>query len=75
MIVHVVWRDKNRRETCYETPYVACFTDPTDHVGERIVIIPTVDADERTIYMDNVKSVRVFDGGKEIRHYHARLEA
>ena len=74
MIVYVSWKDEKRRETFYETPYAACYNDPKDNAGERIVIVPVIDGDERTIYMNDVKSVSIWQGGKEIRFLHSPLK-
>ncbi len=69
LAVRVEWMGDSPHETWYETPYVSWFDDPKDTGGRRIAIMPTVDGGPQMIYMCDVRSVGVWQGGKEIRYY------
>ena len=70
MLVHVTWESETLRKSWYDTPYAAYYHAGSPLAGGPCVtIMGTVDRAERTIYMNDVKSVGIWQGGKEIRHY------
>lgn len=69
MLVRVVWQGERQGENFYEASYAAYFDDKSDKGGPCVVILATIDGDERKIYLCGVKRVEIWHGGKVVRHF------